>query len=424
MSELLTQAKTDTNVVKFSKPLLVINADTKNKLDIAAIDRTKERLADFAALKETLQGDILDWNDIAAHRWSRWAAKFLGKGVTLATMAFLKKNKYQIFYCDSENNGLVLALWFKLTFTRRALFMIGHWVTPSKKAVLFKRLRTYTHISTIFLHSTAQYNKTVNELGLPTGKVELLPYQVDTEFWRIENAHPAEPKPDELPYICTAGLEFRDYPTLVKAVWDLPVRLKIGAASHWSKRKNSLSEISLPRNIEVSSYNYRELRDLYAGSSFVVVPLYDTDFQAGITVILEAMAMGKAVIVTRSEGQSDTVVDRRKTLRLDNSSTGELLDTSGQFVQLFNSSDLEPSFNGFYVKPGDPDALRNAIKYLLEHPQEAERMGKAGREIVENLLTVEHFAERIKKVIENKTAPFEYAEKMGNNGANYLKAGE
>lgn len=423
MAELLLQNKSDSKVANYSKPLLIINADTKKRLDVSSLDRTKERLADFAALQKALQGDILDWNDIAAYRWSRWLSKITGKGITLATLAFLQRKRYQIFYCDSENNGLVLALWFKLSFTRRFLFMIGHWVTPSKKAVFFKRLRVYTHITTIFLHSTAQYNKTIRELGLPESKVELLPYQVDTEFWRSENAHPQPTSAEDLPYICTAGLEFRDYPTLVEAVRDLPIKLKIGAASHWSKRKNSLSGITLPANVEVNSYNYHELRDLYAGSRFVVVPLYDTDFQAGITVILEAMAMGKAVIVTRSEGQSDTVVDRRKTLRK-TSTTDELLDTSGRFIQLLNADNANSGFNGFYVRPNDAEGLRNAVKHLLEHPDEAERMGKAGREMVEKLLTVEQFAERIKGEIDRKTAPLEFADNARHSAADHLKAGE
>ena len=41
----------------------------------------------------------------------------------------------------------------------------------------------------------------------------------------------------------------------------------------------------------------------------MVVPLEETDFQAGITTILEAMSMGKAVVCTRTTGQTDAVVD-------------------------------------------------------------------------------------------------------------------
>jgi len=44
--------------------------------------------------------------------------------------------------------------------------------------------------------------------------------------------------------------------------------------------------------------DHRHLRDLYARARFVVVPLRDVDFDAGVTTITEAMAMGKAVVST------------------------------------------------------------------------------------------------------------------------------
>ena len=61
--------------------------------------------------------------------------------------------------------------------------------------------------------------------------------------------------------------------------------------------------------MDARRYEYRELRDLYAQSAFVVVPLYENDFQAGVTTMLEAMAMGKAVIATRTTGQTDVIID-------------------------------------------------------------------------------------------------------------------
>ena len=53
-----------------------------------------------------------------------------------------------------------------------------------------------------------------------------------------------------------------------------------------------------------------DLRQLYAETDVVVVPLVEeTDFQAGITTILEAMAMGKPSCARCTCGQDDTVVD-------------------------------------------------------------------------------------------------------------------
>jgi glycosyltransferase involved in cell wall biosynthesis len=44
-----------------------------------------------------------------------------------------------------------------------------------------------------------------------------------------------------------------------------------------------------------------------------------------------------------------------------------------------------------YVPPNDPPALRSAIEYLLGHPDEAERMGRAGRRRVEQWMSLEGY---------------------------------
>ena len=131
--------------------------------------------------------------------------------------------------------------------------------------------------------------------------------------------------------------------------------------------------------MEIGSFDYFGLRDLYARAAIVVVPLADVDFQAGVTTILEAMAMGKPVIVTHSQGQTDVVEDRRmrraatRPARVRVSFTRQLAQELGHPV--------EPT--GLYVPPADPAALRQAIVYLLDHPEERARLGAAGRRTVE-----------------------------------------
>ena len=81
------------------------------------------------------------------------------------------------------------------------------------------------------------------------------------------------------------------------------------------------------------------------------MPLEDTDFQAGITTILEAMAMGKAVVCT-----PDARPDRRRR------STATTASTS---------------------RPAIPSRCARAIERLLADPAEAERLGANGRRWVE-----------------------------------------
>ena len=209
---------------------------------------------------------------------------------------------------DGEHIGIPLALLLKLARAHTPHVTIGHRLTASKKRPFFRWLRVHSHISRIALHSRRQYELATSDLRIPSEQVAFVPYQVDTEFW--------QPQPvAEERLICSAGLEFRDYPTLVSAVQDLDLRVVIGAASHWSKRRNTAERGPRPTSVEVGSFDYVALRDLYARSAVVVVPLEDIDFQAGVTTILEAMAMAKPVIVTHTLGQTDVVEDRRTITR-------------------------------------------------------------------------------------------------------------
>ena len=134
----------------------------------------------------------------------------------------------------------------------------------------------------------------------------LTPFMVDTAWWRQEAVVRRQ---GSRPAICSVGQEYRDYHTLVEAVRGLEVDVTIAAASPWSRRPDAAQELDIPDNVHVTKLNQYDLRQLYADSDFVVVPVEETDFQAGITTILEAMAMELAVVCSRTSGQTDTVVD-------------------------------------------------------------------------------------------------------------------
>jgi glycosyltransferase involved in cell wall biosynthesis len=269
--------------------------------------------------------------------------------------------------------------------------MIAHVLTPFKKQVFFRWFNVHSHISAIICHASRQQRRAIEDLGIPREKVALLPYQVDDQWWREQPAAApaAETAAEALPVICTAGLERRDYPTLLEAITGVPARLVIAAASFWSKQKDQLQEAAVPENVEVVSLDYGQLRELYARSAFVVMPLQDVDFQAGITTILEAMSMGKAVIVSHSMGQVDVVIDRRTVTR---GTTPRVLPSG--FGRLFGQNEgLGPT--GLYVPPGDPEALQRAIRFLLEHPETARMLGENGRRLAAEVMSLDAFVDRI-----------------------------
>jgi glycosyltransferase involved in cell wall biosynthesis len=307
-----------------------------------------------------------------------------------AWLAFQERHRYDVIVTDGEHIGIPLALLLKVARARVGHITIGHRLTAAKKRLAFKWLRAHTRMDRIVVHSRRQYELAIDELGIASERLSLLPYQVDANFW-----HPTPDEPDE-GVICSAGLEFRDYPTLVRAVDGLDVKVVIGAASHWSKRPNTAAGEVLPENVEVSKFDYHSLRQVYARSAIVVVPLTDIDFQAGVTTILEAMAMAKPVIVTHSRGQTDVVEDRRSATR-----GAEVRARPRSLVRdLAESAGFAVEPTGIYVPPEDSGALRRAIVHLLDKPEAREQLGTAGRRTVERLMTVDHFAQRISGLVD------------------------
>ena len=153
---------------------------------------------------------------------------------------------------------------------------------------------------------------------------------------------------------------------MIEAVRDLDIQVVIAAASPWSKRADTTDGREIPENVLVRRFSQYELRTLYALSSFVDMPLYNVNFQAGVTAILEAMARGKAVICSRTPGQSDIVVE---------------------------------NLTGIYVTPQNPQALKEAILFLLNNPEKAEQMGKNGRLRVADSMSLECYASRLKQYL-------------------------
>jgi glycosyltransferase involved in cell wall biosynthesis len=345
---------------------------------------------DYVALAEATDAVVLDRSVVGRSLRSRLLARVLGNAVVQAWLAFSRRRGFDVILTDGEHIGLPLALFLKFTRSSTGHVTIGHRISAPKKWPLFRWLKLHTHFTRIALHSRRQYELAQSQLGIPPEKLALIPYQVDTNFWR-----PLDVAEERL--ICSVGLEFRDYPTLLEAVGGLDVKTVVAAASHWSKRRNTAAHVGAPPNVEISEYKYEALRDLYARSAIVVVPLDEIDFQAGITTILEAMAMGKAVIVTHTAGQTDIVEDRRAVTRgsAPRSRGASLLHT----IAAEDGLQIEPT--GFYVLPGDAKALRRAIVYLLEHPRERTQLGLAARRTAERLLSVERYASRLKSLIDD-----------------------
>ncbi|HEV2237322.1 MAG TPA: glycosyltransferase [Ktedonobacterales bacterium] len=380
------------------RTLLVISAQPDPALP-DQIARGAQPRRDYFELQHALGADLLLPADVAADGTARLVARAAGLRVALAWLAFRRRRAYDAIYTDGEGVGLPLAaLLLAARPGAPRHTMLTHYLSPAKKRLWFRlgNVGVARRLDAVICHSAAQHELLTTALGLPRERALLLPYFADERFWRAE-AVPAAAAPaaDEEPVVCAVGLEFRDYDTLAAAAPRVPARVEIAAASHWSKHSAFQRTPELPANLHVAGYAYPALRELYARSRVVVVPLRPVDNQAGITVILEAMAMGKPVIATGTLGQTDVLRDRR------NGGRGRM--PRQWWPGFVDAPDLDPTLahlpTGFYVAPDDPRELAAAITYLLQHPDVADELGRNGRRVFDACFTLDAFTARFAAVI-------------------------
>jgi glycosyltransferase involved in cell wall biosynthesis len=350
----------------------------------AAIAAGEAPRRDYFELRDRLNA-TLHTPPAAPGRSYRLAQRVGGHALAMALQAWAQRGSYDVILTDQEAAGLILGLLFKFTGTRRGHVMISHYLSPGKKQPFFRVLRVQTHIDRTICYSSAQQQVALRKLGLRPDQVALVLHPADSAFWRP--AHSAEEAvrdaellreagldlPPDVPVIASAGLEFRDYQTLINAVPQLPpeTRVVIAAASPWSKRKNTAEDVPLPGNVQRVSLKPLQLRALYRRARAVALPLFDVDFQAGSLVAYEALACGTPVVITRTRGQLDIV---------------------------------EEGVTGLYVPPGDAPAMAVALNRLLALPALAAGMGRQARAVVEDHLNLDTYLREMVQVVEDVRA--------------------
>lgn len=314
--------------------------------------------------RDEFNADILDSRMLEkAPAIRRAFYRFLPTELAQIIEAYTIHQRYDIVLSWYERAAFSFALLCKITGRKPVPHVaMCSWPTRGIKAILLRL--AYSRISRLIMWSTVQRALVVNKLHVPVAKIDFVHYFVDQNFFR--------PVSRETDMICSVGSEMRDFPTFLEAMRGLDISCHIAAGTLHRKRSRWVTAVDsageLPPNVTVGKRNFLELRELYARSRFVVIPLLQSDTDNGITCILEAFAMGKPVICSRTKGQVDVIRE---------------------------------GVTGLFVPVGDPVALRNAILRLWNNPNEVERMGQAARKYIEQEQTLDGFVSSVKSVVQS-----------------------
>lgn len=334
-----------------ARPLMLVSARADEELRREVAGGMRPR-PEFLVLEGDHEVDLLDWSQLPRRVARR------GRSVTTSMVqvraALCRARPPAAILSDGEHLGIPLGMALGASRRRVPHVVIGHHLDTPRKRLLFWALGAGRHIDRVLVHSPRQQEVATRELGLDPDRVFVLPYAVDTEFWE-----PGAGEPACRPTIASAGIEHRDYRTLAAAVSGLEARLQVSIGSTHSPQSRGLLPERWPHQAEVGFAPPAELRRRYLEATVVAVPVVETEFPAGITTLLEAMSMGKPVVVSGTRGMRGIVRD------------GE---------------------TGLLVPPGDPAALHRALARLLEDDLLRRRLAAQARAFAVQHAGVERFA--------------------------------
>ncbi len=171
--------------------------------------------------------------------------------------------------------------------------------------------------------------------GLPPEKLEYVPFHTTLQNYTYEARDDG--------YLFAGGNYDRDYPTLIEAVRDLGVPTWIATT-----RPGQLAGVVVPPHVRVEGTTVAGFRQAMAASRLTVVPMQPGLLHSGgQQTCLNSMRLGKPTIAVGRRWAVDFITD------------GE---------------------DGLIVDYSDPQGLRRAIRWVLDHPDAARRMGERARE--------------------------------------------
>lgn len=318
-----------------------------------------------------IAADILSVGENSPGGWAR-PLRFLGRWryhvQALGLLPVIRK--YDLVFVSAAHSlllGKTLLAWKKPSWVVLCLDLTN-WLRRHHGWRRRIRAQLLRQADAIVCVSTAQLEFFHREARFPLEKLHFIPFGSDIAFFSPRNKLNGSHR-----YVLSVGRDLaRDYATLIQAIRGLDIPVKIVTSP-----RNLRGLEPLPPNVEVLfDVSFVDLRELYAGAAFVVIPIQGDDYLygsdcSGQTVLLDAMAMGKAAIISERPYVHDYV------------SYGK---------------------TGIAVRPEDPPELQRTILDLWRDPERAIGMGQEARRLAEEKFNTANFARGLAEVFHRVAA--------------------
>ena len=212
--------------------------------------------------------------------------------------------------------------------------------TPAMQRVFARALGATATIVAYSQYEADHLERWVTERGSAI-RVVFVPFGVDTDYFR-----PLAPLDPEVDVVSIGRDPFRDFGSLLEVAARLP-RYRFRLVTSLERRR-TLGQV--PPNVEVETdISFDLVRHRLAAARVVALPVLPNTYSGATTVLLQAMAMGRPIVASRTEATA-----------------------SG-----YGLADRD---NCLLVRPGDREGLERAMRDLLSDEGGAMRLGLRARE--------------------------------------------
>lgn len=277
---------------------------------------------------------------------------------------YRRLNNYDCVIATTNGMALALAITKFLGILKSEIYILAMGIIPSSsnncRNIIYRKLLRGNKLICISRAEVEYLHKI-----LPDQFICYVPFGVDHNFWRPETYHLSWRED----YVLAIGNDLaRDWETLTNAWLPSFPKLKI---------VTSLAVPTAGKNIEVMPGDWRTrllsdetILKLFNMARFVVVPLHDTIQPAGQSVCLQAMACGKAVVL------SDT-------------------------IGLWDRELIINGYNVVLVPPNDATSLSSVIENLLKDNNFRTKLEKKALQTVSENFNVDLMAKALLAVLRN-----------------------
>jgi glycosyltransferase involved in cell wall biosynthesis len=344
---------------------------------LAAVPGAAERFALFGLDQVAARGVRVQHNLERKGRgplWARLVAAALNRSLYAAggyggdfasVLASLRQiNAADVVLSTVDTVGIPLLLLKRPGLVRRPLVYVSIGLPERLVQLRGDRMRNWYRSALGKAAAVVAYSENEADwlrkwLGSSGPPVVFVPFGVDVDIFRpVPVEHDAD--------VVSVGVDpRRDFELLLAIAKRRPeLRFRIVAGA---ERARSLGE--LPANVALEiDIPLEEVRSRLAGARCVALPVRDNSYSGATTTLLQAMAMGKPVVVSRTAAIAD-------------------------------GYELEDGVNCRLVEPGDEQAFERALLETLTGADAAASLGIRARHTVERSFSWERFTDTLWRVL-------------------------